>query len=153
MNINRDAAAALVLMTFFLGYGYQATLIRLFPGQETEVFSPRTLPFALAVSGILLTVLQLFRALRLPPSGDLKTAGFDWRRAGLLCTCMLAYGWLFAPLGFVVATALFLAGSFLVLGERRIAVLVILPPVFAFVFWAAMTRGLGLYLAPGILGV
>jgi putative tricarboxylic transport membrane protein len=71
----------------------------------------------------------------------------------MLCVVMLLYGWLFTPLGFVIATTLFLAAGFLILGERRILVLSVLPPLFTVLFWAVMSRGLGLYLAPGLLGI
>jgi putative tricarboxylic transport membrane protein len=153
MTVNRDAGAALVLLAAFLGYGYQATLIELFPGQETEVFSPRTLPYALAAGGILSSILQLLRSLRVPATEAPDTTGFDWQRAAMLCVVMLLYGWLFTPLGFVIATTLFLAAGFLILGERRILVLSVLPPLFTVLFWAVMSRGLGLYLAPGLLGI
>ena len=62
---------------------------------------------------------------------------------------MLGYGFAFVPLGFIAATILFLLMGFLTLGERRIPVLVILPVIFTFAFWAVMTQLLGLYLAPG----
>lgn len=154
MNVNRDSVAAFVLLAAFLAYGYQATLIELFPGQETEVFSPRTLPYLLATGGVLLCLTQLARTLRLPRAGKSDTTtGFDWGRGALLCLCMLAYGWIFTPLGFLVATTLFLMAGFLVLGERRVVVLALLPAAFSLAFWAVMTRGLGLYLAPGLLGV
>ena len=149
MSSNRDTVAALVLLTLFLAYGYQATLIDLFPGQETEAFSPRTMPYVLAAAGVLLSLLQLVRSLRSAPAGSREYTAYDWRRAGLLCVCMLAYGLAFTPLGFVIATALFLAAGFLVLGERRVLVVTLLPAVFSLLFWAVMTRGLGLYLAPG----
>ena len=153
MSINRDAIAAFVLLTAFLAYGYEAMQIDLFPGQETEEFSPRTMPYALAISGVLLCLLQLVRAMKPQQAGTGTTAGYDWGRAGLLCVCMLIYGWLFTPLGFLLATTIFLAAGFLILGERRLVMLAVLPAAFSLLFWAVMTRALGLYLAPGLLGV
>ena len=55
------------------------------------------------------------------------------------------------PLGFVLATAVFLCTGFFVLGERRVLLLLLLPVVFTLAFWLVMTRLLGLYLAPGTL--
>jgi len=152
MTLNRDAMASLVLFAVFLGFGYEATLIELFPGQETEVFSPRTMPLALAAGGALLCLARLVQCLRHPEPGQVSLFGFDWVRAGLLCVTMIGYGLLFEPLGFLLSTAAFLGAGFLVLGERRIAMLTLLPLVFAALFWLVMTRALGLYLAPGILG-
>jgi putative tricarboxylic transport membrane protein len=153
MTLNRDAVAALVLLAVFLGFGYEATLIELFPGQETEVFSPRTMPLALAVGGTLMCLARLVQCLRHAEPGQVALGGFDWFRASLLCVTMIGYGLLFEPLGFLLATAVFLGAGFLVLGERRIVMLILLPLVFAALFWLVMTRMLGLYLAPGILGI
>lgn len=151
MSLNRDAAAAFVLLAAFLAYGYGVTLIELFPGQETEVFSPRTMPWALAVGGVVLCLLQVFRCLRRNGPERTGFGDFDWSRAALLCANMIGYGLLFEPLGFLLATALFLGAGFLVLGERRIGLLTVLPLAFSGLFWLIMTRMLGLYLAPGIL--
>lgn len=153
MSINRDALAAMILLAGFLGYGYQATLIALFPGQETEVFSPRTMPYALAVAGVLVSALQLFRCLGKSVTKQEVLAGFDWARASLSCLNMVIYGLLFVPLGFIMATALFLACGFAILGERRLLLLTAMPLLFTVIFWALMTRVLGLYLAPGLLGI
>jgi len=153
MSINRDALAAMILLAGFLGYGYQATTITLFPGQETEVFSPRTMPYALAIAGVLLSALQLFRCLGKSVTEHEVLTGFDWARASLLCLNMVVYGLLFVPLGFIMATALFLAGGFAILGERRLWLLTATPLLFTVIFWALMTQVLGLYLAPGLLGL
>jgi putative tricarboxylic transport membrane protein len=149
--INRDAVAAFVLFAGFLAMGLGVTSIELFPGQETEVFSPRTMPAALAIGGAILCVLRLVQCLRHPEQALVALGGFDWTRTAMLCVTMIGYGLLFEPLGFVPATAAFLCAGFFVLGERRILPLTLLPVVFTLVFWLIMTRLLGLYLAPGIL--
>lgn len=149
MNIRAATIAPIVLFVLFAAYGYQATLIDVFPGQELEPFKPRTMPLALAVAGMLLCVVQLLQGLRAPASDIREQLQYDWRRAGLLVAAMVFYGALFTPLGFVVATSLFLAAGFAILGERRPLLLAGLPLVFTLLFWALMTRALGLYLAPG----
>ena len=148
-RLNRDSLTALVLTAGFLAYGYQATLITLFPGQETEVFSPRTLPYGLAITGALLSSLQLFKCLRNPVASTEKSPRYDWLRTSALLAAMIVYGALFEPLGFAIATWVFLLAGFLILGERRRLLLVLLPALFSLLFWLLMTRGLGLYLAPG----
>ena len=62
---------------------------------------------------------------------------------------MLGYGLLMNPLGFVLATTVFLLAGFVILGERRRVVLLFLPIAFSVFFYLLMTEGLGLYLAPG----
>ena len=150
MTVSRDAIAALLLLAVFTAYGLLATQIDLFPGQETEPFKPRTMPYALAITGVALALLRLLQTMRIPAS-QRDWRGFDWSRAGLLCLCMLGYGAAFVPLGFMPSTILFLTAGFLVLGERRRSVLIILPASFTIVFWLLITRVLGLYLAPGVL--
>ena len=152
MTINRDAVAAFVLLVGFLAMGLGVTSIELFPGQETEVFSPRTMPAALAVGGALLCLLRVVQCLQHPDEDAVALGGFDWTRATLLCVVMIGYGLLFEPLGFVLATTLFLVAGFVILGERRVVVLALLPLLFTLLFWLVMTRLLGMYLAPGFFG-
>ena len=144
-----DSIAAIFLLIVFAAYGQQALQIEMFPGQELEPFKPRTMPVALAVSGILLCIIHILQTFRGDSVDVTAWQGYDWRRAGILCLVMLGYGFAFVPLGFIAATILFLLMGFLTLGERRIPVLVILPVIFTFAFWAVMTQLLGLYLAPG----
>jgi putative tricarboxylic transport membrane protein len=149
MSRRQDTVAALVLLAVFVAYGQQATQIDVFPGQEFEAFKPRTMPLTLALSGILLCVIRVFQSLRRPTTDFADWSRYDWKRAALLCLVMLGYGFAFTPLGFIIATTLFLLAGFFTLGERRKPLLLVLPPVFSLVFWAVMTQMLGLYLAPG----
>lgn len=149
MTRNRDAIGALVLFVLFAAYGMQALQIAVFPGQEMEPFKPRTMPFALAICGMLLCGLRVIQAVRAPQAEDAGWAGYDWRRAGFLCLNMILYGFLFTRAGFLLATIVFLLIGFVILGERRKSVLLFLPAAFTVVFWLLITRLLGLYLAPG----
>ncbi len=40
----RDRVGAMLFLLFTLGYGYQTSLITMFPGDELEPFNARTLP-------------------------------------------------------------------------------------------------------------
>jgi putative tricarboxylic transport membrane protein len=149
VKLRRDTIAAIFLLVVFAAYGQQALQIEMFPGQEFEPFKPRTMPVALAVSGILLCIIHMLQTFREKSQEIVPWPGYDWRRAGILCAVMLGYGYAFTPLGFIVATILFLLAGFLTLGERRLPVLLLLPVFFTFGFWAVMTQLLGMYLAPG----
>ena len=144
--------ATLCLFVLFAAYGLEALTIPLFPGQEDEPFKPRTMPVALALAGM---VLAGIRAAKLSGStGQSDGPGLgalNWNPVILLCLVMLAYGFLMVPLGFVISTILFLIAGFLILGERRRLVLLVLPLTFSVVFFLLMTNGLGLYLSPGTL--
>jgi putative tricarboxylic transport membrane protein len=150
MNNKFQIAAAVVLFVFFMAYGMQALTIPLFPGQELEPFKPRTLPVALAVAGLLLCVIRLVQLVRLQTAIDGPDFGsMNWWPVIQLCIGMLMYGFLMLPLGFILATMLFLLAGFLILGERRRAVLLFLPSAFSLGFFLLMTQGLGLYLSTG----
>ena len=62
MNIRFDSIAAIFLLIVFAAYGQQALQIEMFPGQELEPFKPRTMPVALAVSGILLCIIHILQS-------------------------------------------------------------------------------------------
>ena len=151
MTLNRDAAAALAFLAFSIAYGVQASRIEMFPGQQFEPFTPRTFPLALAVIGGALSCLQLIKSLREGASDDRSWAKFDWWRVALLTVLMVVYAALFSALGFVIATTLFLATGYLILGERRPLVILLASLGLVLAFWAIMTQLLGLYLAPGTL--
>ncbi|WP_404383820.1 tripartite tricarboxylate transporter TctB family protein [Caenispirillum salinarum] len=156
MTLSRDAVAALCFLALSVAYGWHAGSIQLFPGQEFEPFTPRTFPYALAVIGIVLSLAQLFTVMRKPKAGEKhgkpeSWAGFDWGRVAALVVAMVAYGAAFKPLGFIIATSLFLAAGYLILGERRWTVVLGASVPVAVVFWALMTQVLGLYLDPGAL--
>lgn len=151
MTLNRDAGAALGFLAFSIAYGWQATMIDMFPGQENEAFTPQTFPLALAVIGGVLALVQLFKSLREPPGEGESWAGYDWTRVALLLLSMVVYGATFAWLGFLVSTTLFLVAGYLILGERRLIVLGSASILVTVGFWLIMTRLLGIYLAPGEL--
>lgn len=149
--MTRDFVGAAVLLTGFILYGAYARRIALFPGQEAAAFTPRTLPYAIAVMGILLCLARAAVALRrIEPAGETGTRA-GWVRVAAFCLFMIAYSVLLVQAGFLIATILFLAAGFALLGERRPLMLGVLPPVFTVAFWFVMTRVLGLYLAPGAL--
>lgn len=150
MNDRSHLIATLILFVLFAAYGFEALTIPLFPGQEDEPFKPRTMPFALAIAGLLLTAIRAIQlsAPQAMESGPVLGA-LNWKPAIRLCFAMLAYGFLVVPAGFIVATTLFLAAGFLVLGERRRSVLLLLPLAFSVIFFLVMTEGLGLYLSSG----
>ena len=151
MTLSRDTAAALGFLAFSIAYGWQATGIDIFPGQEYEPFTPQTFPLALAVIGAVLGLAQVAKSLRAPESEAAPWARYDWTRVGLLLLSMIFYGATFTWLGFLVATMLFLTAGYLILGERRVVVIGAASILVTVGFWAIMTRVLGIYLAPGEL--
>ena len=120
---------------------------------QGEVFTSRTLPSILAISTIILCLVQLFAPTK---SADdvslLKTVRrFQWRPFLHLMGLMLLYGFLFDYLGFILATALFLFFGFRVLGERRLVRSATIAAVMAFSFWALLTQLFEIHLDMGDL--
>lgn len=152
MTLSRDAFAALGFLAFSLAYGWQTQQIEMFAWQAAEPFTPRTYPTLLAGVGVVLSVIQLIKALsRTQEVEESSWRGFDWGRVALLVVAMVVYGAIFTPVGFLVSTALFLAAGYYILGERRWLVVLGASVVVSVGFWAIMTQLLGLYLAPGFL--
>jgi putative tricarboxylic transport membrane protein len=115
-----ERAAGLALLAFSLGYFLLAFGIRTPPSSVDSPLSARSFPFALGIAGIVLSALIVLR----PPPGDpVPWGSLWWRRAGGLLALVGLYALAIPHLGFVVVSALFLAGGFVVLGERRIPLL------------------------------
>ena len=71
-----------------------------------------------------------------PPEGaPIGAAGFSWGRALGLVGLMAFYALAINRLGFVVTSALFLAGGFWALGERRPLVLALVALGVSLGFW------------------
>ena len=151
MTLSRDLAAALGFVAFSIAYGWQATGIDIFPGQEYEPFTPQTFPLALSVVCAILGLGQTVKALRTPNAKSEPWRRYDWPRVSLLLLTMVAYGATFAWLGFLVSTMLFLGAGYLILGERRPIVIGSASVLVTVGFWLIMTKVLGIYLAPGEL--
>ncbi|MCP4397955.1 MAG: tripartite tricarboxylate transporter TctB family protein [bacterium] len=154
--MNKDKVGALFFLVLSIGYGVLAFDIPLtFVGID-EVFTARTLPFALAVAGTVIAFLLLVLPSAHSDSDDSKNissvfSGLNWKQVGLLALLMVFYGLTIRWIGFVLSTILFLIGGFRVLGERRIQVLLLASVPVVIVFWLLMTKVLGVYLDPGSL--
>jgi len=99
----------------FLAYGFATQDILLDFWAEEELFNARTFPTLIAFGGSILALLFIMFP-PVPPSASPSMLNMEL--VGLV-TLMLLYAGFLEPLGFVVATGLFLFTGFLVLGERR----------------------------------
>ncbi|MCK6265146.1 tripartite tricarboxylate transporter TctB family protein [Vibrio sp. ZSDE26] len=145
----RDRVGAIIFLLVCLVYGYQSTLIPLFPGDEYEPFTARTLPTLLTFAGIGLSLLLLVTGQTDKDSG--AVSDFDWKLLiGFLCL-MALYGVGLTYLGFVLATSFFLLAGFYLLGERRKSVLFGASFPFVIAFYLLLTQALDVYLEPGLL--
>lgn len=148
--MNNARISGLFFLGLFFTYGYLATDIRLDFWSEQENFNARSMPYLIAVFGMIVSLLLI-----LLPSGptDWKAiTRLKWIPAIILLLTMSIYGALFETLGFIVATMLFLVCSYAVLGERRIVAMLIASVPLVLGFWLLMDF-LGIRLNPGDLFV
>ncbi|QUM77127.1 tripartite tricarboxylate transporter TctB family protein [Moritella sp. 24] len=155
--LNRERVSGLIFLLVCLIYGYQTTQIQLFPGDEYEAFTARTLPYLLTVAGVVMSLLLIVMSPVKPCHEDVceqqaaNESHLDWRLLISFIILMTAYGLGLTWLGFVLATSLFLLGGFWLLGERRKAVLFGASFPFVTLFWLLLTKVLDIYLEPGYL--
>ncbi|AGV16550.1 tripartite tricarboxylate transporter TctB family protein [Vibrio alginolyticus] len=145
----RDRVGATIFLLFCLCYGYQTSQIPLFPGDEYEPFTARTLPTILTYVGVGLSLLLLVTGQPDKQSGAVLT--FNWKLLIAFLILMALYGVGLTYLGFVIATAFFLLAGFYLLGERRKPVLFGASFPFVIAFYLLLTQGLDIYLEPGLI--
>jgi putative tricarboxylic transport membrane protein len=131
-RIQAERLVALAILAFSLGYFLLAFTIKVPPGPADSPFSARSFPFGLGALGMVLSFALLVKP---PPGQPVGVAAFAWGRAAALLALMCAYALTIGFLGFVVASALFLAAGFGILGERRPLVLAPVAGGTALGFW------------------
>ena len=148
----REKVGALLLLLFSISYGLVATKIPLTFLSQQETFTARTMPYALAIAGIILC-LAILVSPTVDPSGKAslseETAGMDWSTAILLVIAMFGFGISMKWLGFIIASIIFLLAVFYILGERRVKRMLFSAIPLVLVLWAIMSLLLGVYIAPG----
>lgn len=148
----REKVGALIMLLFSIAYGLLATNIPLTFLSQQETFTARTMPYALAVIGCLLS-LGIMVSPTVDPAGKSslreETKGMDWSTAIQLVALMLVFGLTMKWLGFIVASILFLLAGFWILGERRKKLMLFAAIPLVFALWAIMSLLLGVYIAPG----
>jgi len=150
--MNKDKIGALFFLVLSLFYGLATLAIPLNVMARTAVFTARTVPFALAVGGIIISLLILI----LPSiDADGKNSvtrtlrGLKWKPVVSLLALMIFYSLIIKLAGFIISTSLFLIVGFRILGEKRIKILLLASIPFVVLFWFLISKILGVYLEPG----
>ena len=145
MLLNKDRIGGLFLLIFSIAYALLSQKIHLLPFQSTSAFHARTMPEMLSVMAISLSVLViLFPGTQEAP----RFAGLNWRLGFAFLALMSAYGFLVRPMGFMLATSLFLMIGFSLLGERKLWRLIAVAVPMVVGFWILMTQGLDVFIEP-----
>lgn len=151
-----DKWIAALFLAGSVAYGYAAVTYPILPFERMSPILPNTWPQVLAVLAALLSILILVAPVpeadaegRRPGHVDLAAlAKFKLGQAGLLVGAMIAYALLLRPIGFLAATVLFLVGTGLVLGERRMLLAIPIACVGAVIVWGLVDPLLGIVLRP-----
>lgn len=149
MQLSKERIGALFFLVLSITYGFYGSEIRLYPGDELEPMTARTLPYVIALLGIGLSLFLLITGKG--QNEEAQAENNEWTPVVLLIVLTLLYGASVDWLGFIVSTTLFLMGGFWILGERRWKILLQVPLPFVLVFWFGLTQLLDIYLAPGRL--
>jgi putative tricarboxylic transport membrane protein len=132
-RVQAERLMALALLLFSLAYLALGWRLSVPDSSDDSPFSARSFPIALGVLGALLATLLMLR----PAAGEpVGVAGFAWGRTAGLLALMGGFALAITPLGFVPTSALFLAGGFRLLGERRPWVLAPVALGVSLGFWA-----------------
>ncbi len=147
MTLNKERIGALFFLVLSIAYGYYGSEIKLYPGDEYEAMTARSMPYLLSILGTGLSIVLLLAA---KTPDEIQSGGRkDWKPVALLIVLTLAYGLSLDWLGFLLATILFLVGGFYTLGERRWKIILSVSIIFVSIFWYSLTQLLEIYLAPG----
>ena len=154
MNVNREKMGALFILALSIAYGISALKIHLIFLSQGEGLNARTMPYALSIAGIVISLLIIIL-----PSFDKENtmttgealSGLDWRRTAWLTGLMIVYSVSLPWVGFVIASIGFMAGGVMLLGERNIKVILIASIPLVILLWFLLTKVLGMYIAPGEL--
>jgi len=149
-----DRWLSLLFLGFCLAYGYSAFFVMdaLLPAfAKFSPVWPSSFPKILAICGSVLALGQLtiwHQQEVQPAETSENTSDIEWQTAALMINFMIAYALLLRPAGFVCATILFLVGSAMVLGERRLAVLIPVTVIATLSIWYLVDQVLGIFLRP-----
>ncbi|MDD9909539.1 MAG: tripartite tricarboxylate transporter TctB family protein [Ahrensia sp.] len=145
MTLSRDRIGGVLLLLFCGIYALKIGDIRLLPFQANQAFTPRTIPEVLAVLGVGLSLLVVI----FPSDNEnLSLRGLNWPLGLAFLVLMSAYGFTVRPLGFLLATSLFLMIGFAMLGERSPAKLLLVAVPLVVAFWVLMNYGLSVFIEP-----
>ena len=151
--MSQSRVSGLLFLALSVGYGYVATGIPTLPIDQFEAMTARSLPFFLSGLGVVLSLVMIFSAPveSADDASEPEVLAGDWPTVIKLLAAVVIYGLVLDWVGFLVASVLFLAAGFLILGERRLPVIAGVSLSLVAVLWLILVPGLEIYLAPGRL--
>jgi putative tricarboxylic transport membrane protein len=147
--ISLERGIAIFFLLVSLVYGISAFNYPLLPFEKNMAFLPNTLPMVLSVIGIVLSLGIIFSANKGPDQR--KPANYERgnvARAVLLLVSMILFALALRPLGFLLATSLFLIVTGSILGERKFHLMLPIAMFSAFLVWYLVQEVLGIFMRP-----
>ncbi len=145
---NLDRLVALFMVTFFVVYIYLSYHFQLLPFERRMSFKPDTMPKAIGILGLILSLLVLFTASGRENKDNQGWKNYDYKSYTLMILAMFIYATLLKPAGFVVATTAFIMAGAIILGERKYLKLFVIAFLGAMIIWFIVDNLLGIYLYP-----
>jgi putative tricarboxylic transport membrane protein len=152
--MTKNTIGSLFFLAFSAFYFYSVFGIKKMPGAQFEVMTAQTFPFYVGISGIVISIILLIisfiekekivLSLTYIRSLDLKTTFY-------FIVLMLFYGFIMKPLGFVIATIIFLTLGFLILKEKNIKKILLISVSVSVGFYLLLNNALGVYIDSGEL--
>jgi putative tricarboxylic transport membrane protein len=154
-----DRWIALVFVAFCCVYGYLAffTMDQLLPPfmQRNPVW-PSTFPKVLAVLGVIVGLIVLLAVEKPLEEPEPTATEINYKRlheyklgqALMLLALMVAYALALRPVGFLLATTVFLSAGSAVLGERKWHVMIPIAMLATGFVWYLVQEVLGIFLRP-----
>ena len=157
LSINRWIA--LGMLAFSSCYGYLALTYRILPFEQFLAMKPNTLPIGLAVAGMICSAVLLVMPDSKSPSEGNKVIGsdqkylespenYEWVKGIGLLILAVIYVLSLRQAGFLIATSLFLSIGGLMLGERKVWILLPVSCLASFLVWYLVDEVLSIFMRP-----
>ena len=152
-----DRWIAFIILCAASAYAYAAffTMDQLLPPfMQRNPIWPSTFPKVLSILAIITSLMILLGFEK--STGDDSEPEIDYRRLGdyhiyqalALLGLMVAYALLLRPAGFLLSTVGFLSVGGMVLGERKLYILIPVALIATGIVWYLVDRVLGIFLSP-----
>jgi len=152
--MTKNVIGSIFFLAFSCFYFFNVFNIKEMPGAEWEVMTASTFPFYLGITGIVVSLLLLVLSFLNKEKDFLSMAylrSLDFKTVGYFVIIMIFYGFTIRPLGFIIATILFLAAGFIILQERNIKRVLIISVSVSVGFYLLLNNILGVYIDPGMV--
>ena len=157
LSINRWIAMG--MLAFSSCYGYLALTYRILPFEQFLAMKPNTLPIGLALAGMICSAVLLVMPDSQSSSEGNKVIGsdqkylespenFEWGKGIGLLILAVIYALSLRQAGFLIATSLFLSIGGLMLGERKVSILLLVSCLASFLVWYLVDEVLSIFMRP-----